>query len=426
MSSPGDRRTGASHQERSPEGFEQRIGGFVALPALLRHLDADPEPTLAAAGLDLDAFSQPENRISYAAWGRTFARCAEATRHAQFGLVAGRMWHLADLGPIVGDVARHSATVGEAIETLTVYQHLNSGGGLAFVLKRAAIVDFGYAIIQPGIEGADQIYDAVLAAGYNYMRELAGTAWLPTEVFLPHSKPRDALLYRNYFKVMPHFDSEFCALRFPAYWLDRAVPNADSARRRAALVRAHAADKPDLQSQVRRALRRLLLAGKSSGDDLAQMLSMHRRTLNRRLRDQGTTFQQVLDEVRFEVARQLLSYSRVALDDIAASLGFAGVSPFMRTFRRWTGMTPGRWRREAVLRRPDFEGPPRDPFGPALPQRLPLVAPQGPWRAEPDRHELLERAPSPVAADLPPSPPLPRPRDESTAGGTHCSTEPRG
>jgi AraC-like DNA-binding protein len=72
---------------------------------------------------------------------------------------------------------------------------------------------------------------------------------------------------------------------------------------------------------------------------------MHRRTLNRRLHDEGTTFQAVLDDVRFELARQLISSSHIALDDVAASLGYAGASPFTRRFTRWSGMTPGDWRR---------------------------------------------------------------------------------
>src|SRR6185295_11075574 len=104
-------------------------------------------------------------------------------------------------------------------------------------------------------------------------------------------------------------------------------------------------DGPDLLQQVFRASRDLLLNGRSSGNDVAVALSMHRRTLNRRLQQCGTTFQGVLDEVRCEAARQLLCYSDVSLDDIAASLSYAGVSPFMRSFRRWTGLTPGVVRR---------------------------------------------------------------------------------
>jgi AraC-like DNA-binding protein len=233
------------------------------------------------------------------------------------------------------------------LRTLTVYQHLNSEGGLAFFLQRGGVVDFGYAIYQPGLVGASQLYDAVMAAGCNYLRELCGDGWTPSEVFFPHAKPSDVVPHQRFFRASLRFNSEFCALRFPAHWLDRPVEDADPARLRIAEKEAEAAGRGELLQQVYRALRVLLLRGQSSGDDVAQVLALHRRTLNRRLEAQGATFQEVLDQVRFEVARQLLTDTQVATDDIAAALGYAGVSPFMRSFRRWSGTTPGRWRRTA-------------------------------------------------------------------------------
>jgi AraC-like DNA-binding protein len=94
-------------------------------------------------------------------------------------------------------------------------------------------------------------------------------------------------------------------------------------------------------------LRTLLLHGKASGEDVAQALAMHRRTLNRRLAAEGTTFQQVLDRVRCTVATELLENSDVAMHDVAETLGYAGLTPFMRAFHRWTGRTPGEWRKAA-------------------------------------------------------------------------------
>jgi len=132
----------------------------------------------------------------------------------------------------------------------------------------------------------------------------------------------------------------------------------------------------------------LLLNGKTSGDDLALMLLMHRRTLNRRLRELGTTFQGVLDDVRFEAARQLLCYSEVSLDEIAASLGYAGVSPFMRTFRRWTGITPGQWRHRAVAQRVATEAAALRIARRSVPSTKPPVPPQAPWNGKPRVREV--------------------------------------
>jgi AraC-like DNA-binding protein len=302
---------------------------------------------LASAGLAPDALDRPENRIPYEALGRLLRESAIRTRCAHLGLLVGRMCHLADLG-LLGELVRNRATVGEALQSLVVHQHMNSGGGLAFLVERGGMVDLGYAIYHPGVTGTNQVYDSVLAAAFNFLRELCGTGYLPSEVFFPYSKPVDTTHYRNLFKVQPRFNAEFCALRFPAYWMELPVAGCDPERLRLAQERVANADPDRLIQQVYRALRVLLLQGKKSGDDLARMLSMHRRTLNRRLSGEGTTFQKVLDAVRFEVARQLLANSEVALDDVAATLGYAGVSPFMRSFRRWAGTTPGQWRRAAM------------------------------------------------------------------------------
>lgn len=94
----------------------------------------------------------------------------------------------------------------------------------------------------------------------------------------------------------------------------------------------------------------LLLNRVASGDAVAEVLTLHRRTLNRRLKALGTSFRDVLEDVRFEAACQLLGSTQVSLDDIAAALGYAGVSPFSRAFRRRAGSAPGQWRREAIER----------------------------------------------------------------------------
>jgi AraC-like DNA-binding protein len=71
---------------------------------------------------------------------------------------------------------------------------------------------------------------------------------------------------------------------------------------------------------------------------------MHSRTLGRRLDDFGTSFQRLVDESRFEIARQMLEDTSLDVMEIAASLGYARASAFTRAFRRWSGTTPALWR----------------------------------------------------------------------------------
>jgi AraC-like DNA-binding protein len=339
------RRKGAwAATPRPHQVWTQRVGGLVALPQLILQLGGEPEAVLLAAGLERSALDHPDNRIPYAALARVLDCAAESTGCEHIGLLAGRQIHLSDLG-LLGELVRNSPTVGRALEAFAVYHHLNSEGGLAFLLKRGDYVDLGFAPYHGAGKGAAHVCDGALAVEMNIMLALCGPTWKPYEVFLPLSKPQDFAQHRAFYKVVPRFDAEYSVLRFPARDLERKVPDADPEAHHRCEQLVRGASAPVFMQQVYRGLRRLMLENRHSGDDLAQMLSIHRRTLNRRLKAEGTTFQRVLDEVRFDIARDLLSNSNAHLDDIAATLGYAAVTPFMRTFRRWSGTTPGQWRR---------------------------------------------------------------------------------
>ena len=71
---------------------------------------------------------------------------------------------------------------------------------------------------------------------------------------------------------------------------------------------------------------------------------MHGRTLHRHLNADGAGFQQLVDETRFEIARQMLEYSEMEIAQVSDSLGYAAPGAFTRAFRRWTGTTPVKWR----------------------------------------------------------------------------------
>src|SRR5437764_1464412 len=128
----------------------QRVGGLSAVPALIRQLGADPIAILNSVGLKADSLDHPDLRIPYAAAGRLYRAAATQTGCEHFGLIAGRAWHLSSLG-LVGQLALNSPTLGEALRKLTVFQHLNSQGGLAFLLERGDVVDAGYAIYHENV-----------------------------------------------------------------------------------------------------------------------------------------------------------------------------------------------------------------------------------------------------------------------------------
>jgi AraC-like DNA-binding protein len=134
---------------------------------------------------------------------------------------------------------------------------------------------------------------------------------------------------------------------FPAQWLDMHVPYSDVAAHEALELRlldmAQTAG-VDLRDQLLRMLRIELVTTKSSSSAMARRLVMHRRTLNRHLKAEGTGFRTLVDAVRFAVARQLLSDTDIPLAEIAAALDFSEPAAFTRAFQRWSGRAPSSWR----------------------------------------------------------------------------------
>ena len=95
---------------------------------------------------------------------------------------------------------------------------------------------------------------------------------------------------------------------------------------------------------LRQVLRSELLRDTCTAATVAQLFSMHRRTLHRYLQIEGRTFRQVADAVRFEIACEMLANTDTALSQVAATLNYSELSAFTRAFRRWSGQPPSTWR----------------------------------------------------------------------------------
>ena len=323
-----------------------RVGPLVGVPQMLRELGVNPAEMIDEIGLDPGLLDNPENTIPFVTVGRLLSWCAARTQRSHFGLLLGKKLGLSALG-LVGFLARHSANVDSALRDLILHLHLHDRGAVPVLSVEQDVAVLGYAIYQSGVEGTSLIYDAAIAIAFNIMRELCGPAWLPTEVLFSHHRPGDIEPYRQFFRVPLRFDMEQSALVFPAKWLYCAVGDADPKLRsqiEQQIATLENLNSVDLIDQLRRVLRTLLVTHRSSQEQVARLFSMHRRTLNRRLQTQGTTFQTLVDEVRYEIARQLLENTRMPIGQIAAALDYSDASAFTRTFRRWSGTPPAAWR----------------------------------------------------------------------------------
>jgi AraC-like DNA-binding protein len=323
-----------------------RLGAAREIVSVLRDLDASPDRIIAEAGLDARLFDDGNNTVPFAALGRLLSLCVARTSCPVFGLLVGQKASISALG-LLGGLMQHSPTVGDALHSFVRHLHLQDRGAAPLLSVAGDVAVLSYAIYEPRVESADQISDAAIATILNLMRALCGPEWTPTEVLLPRRSPTDPTPYRRLFGASVRFDEETAALVFPARWLDHRIAGADAvfhglfAERIAEL---ESLPEVDFRDDLRRILRSRLLSRNCSAGTIADLFSMHRRTLNRRLSAEGTGFRTIVEEMRFEIACQMLAGTMMPFIQIAAALSFSEASAFSRAFRRWSGQTPTAWR----------------------------------------------------------------------------------
>ncbi len=323
-----------------------RVGPLVALPELLRSFGADSDGVAREAGVDPRLLDDPENSIGFVALGRLLALCAARTDCAHLGLALGQRGGLESLG-LIGLIAEHSPDVGTALRNLILHLHLHDRGAVPVLSVDGESAFLGYSIYQPGVEGTRQIYDGAVAIIRNVMKALCGADWRPAEALFSHSRPPDLQPFRSFFDAPLRFDAPRTGLVFPARCLAQRLPGADPELRRLLEERIAALEATgagDLVVQVRRVLHNLLLDGRGTLGQVAELFELHRRTLNRRMRERGLTVKRLIDEVRSEIARQLLSETDLSVMELATVLGYADATAFTRAFRRWSGSGPAAWR----------------------------------------------------------------------------------
>jgi len=325
-----------------------RIAPVAALPDVLSDLGVAPRRAFARAGVKLAAFRNPESRISYEALGRLFAASEALTGCRHVGLLIGERFALKDLGA-VGYLMRNSRTVGDALRALLLNLHLQDRGAVPVLLKLdPSSVLLGYSIYKHGVPATAQMYDAAIAIGFHILQEIGGPTWRPLAVQFAHHRPDDVRPYRRLFGPSIRFDAEVSGIAFASAWLDHSIAGADPALHELisrALTDILGTNSIAFSEQVQGVLHQMVLSGTSSAEDVARLFGMHERTLRKRLRAEKTSLHRLVSQTRFELAQQLLKYTRLPTSEIATALRYADLSTFSRAFKSWAKISPRQYRR---------------------------------------------------------------------------------
>jgi AraC-like DNA-binding protein len=312
-------------------------------------LGLDTAQILAAARLDRATVQDPDARIPLeqvdAVWRKAYelANDPNLALHAievlPFGAyrvidfiassaptVGAALAKVSDYFPIINDVVRLPYAVGD--------RHVTFG---AEAPSRPSTITRPYA-------------EYVLAAVFLRTRVATNQPFPLMRVEFSHPRPTDIREHERIFECPIRFGAETCRMVIARDVWDTprtgSDPNLFAVLDTHARMLLHQLPSPaDVVGRVCEAIEAELRGGDPRLESIARRLAMSPRTLQRRLRDRGVLFNDLLDAMRFRAAKSYLAQRDVAGTEVAYLLGFAEQSSFNRAFKRWSGRTPTEYRR---------------------------------------------------------------------------------
>ena len=329
-----------------PESTRSTLGTWSA--ALLRAVEArgaDADAIARELGLDRTALG-PEQRVPRETLNRLWELAVAATGDPALGLDAPRHTSQTTFHAL-GYAVLASATLKDAFERIVRWRRL-----IGDVLSMR-LVDLGDRYrLEIDVSGDPGIpYHAVDAIASLCVRQARALhrprPCNPLLVTFAHPEPFDVKPYTEVFRAPVRFGADANAIELARADVDDPLPagNAELARGNDEVLARFLArqEQARVATRVQQALLEALPDGAPSKTTIARKLGMSARTLQRHLADEGTSFKDVLDDARADLAKTYVEEQRLTITEIAFVLGFADTSAFSRAFKRWTGMSPRDW-----------------------------------------------------------------------------------
>lgn len=300
------------------------------------------EPLLAAADIPRFALEEPSYRIAYHQEFTFIRRALAALKLPHAGVVVGQRYHLALFG-VLGLAASCAPTMRDMFRCVPTYPALAWGCIDEGVWRDG---DEEYVAFYENEEVGDLgpfFAERDVTALLTLFRQTLGAELAPLAVHFRRPPPADLRPYERFFRCPLHFGVELNQLRFPRAVWDTPPPQANAmsyrfytnqCRRLTRMMEEPLSYADVVRGRLRTATPIPSLM------ELVTELHLTKRTLQRRLDDEGTNYSVLLNEIRRERAADLMGRGDLKQGEIAWRLGFEDASAFSRAFKTWTGEAP--------------------------------------------------------------------------------------
>lgn len=308
-------------------------------------------------GLDAKALVGPrpdasQHFIPMADWQASLKRVDAVEGRVGLGLRIAEGISARHFG-VVGYAALACGNLAEALQRMERYHAsvYDANPARVEVVPEGVVVEWG---VERGRPGA-LVDETAIASLVQLARDMTGHYWPLRKVSFVNPPPADLQPYQDFFGGEVAFNAPTTRLEFDAACLALPLRKSDPALaqlldQQAERLLQQVSQVPAIVESWRRTLVPLIREGQTSLSALAKAHHTSPRTLQRRLSEQGLSFQQLLDDTRRHLAEAHLKDARLDLAEIALLLGYSEQSAFTRAFRAWTGMPPAQWRKHNRLR----------------------------------------------------------------------------
>lgn len=311
---------------------------------LVTELGGDPAALLRKARISPAMLRSGDNFVSFRSVLNLLEHAAESLDCKDLGLRMSVRQDVELFGPLAV-AAQHCETLGAAVDCFSKYFHTHTSGLQIATShntsENTTQVIFRVLLSRPPAH--TQFDERCLLIAHNCLKLASAGAYRPLRMLLPHCRLSSAKAYSQYFDCEVRFDQTMTAVELAASDWRRRIPNYNPQLHLIATAFLDKlGDKPNalLSLRVRDAIKPLLTTGNCSHTDISEALHLHPRTLQRRLADEGSSFETIKDEVRREMAQRYLTTSALPLSQITALLGYSEQSALTRSCQRWFDCKP--------------------------------------------------------------------------------------
>ncbi len=328
------------------------------LLTLARHHGLDTTALLASAELTPAALEKPGARFPAQQFAPLLERLAQTTASPLIALRLGEVTQPRMLGSI-GFLMSSAATLQDAYQVLIDYLPLLFEGA---ALQLEQTLEGSWLTLELN-DSARKPTEYFLACLANWPRWLTGHQIPIQRLELTFAAPDDPHAWQRFFAAEVLFDAPHNRLLLSTDYLSLACLDANNEmhqlhREFADSLLSSSAQRSALIAQTRHLIRRQLADGEGCvrRDQIADAVNLSLRTLQRKLGQLGTSFQDVYDQTRREQCLQLIQRGQLSFGEIAFQLGFSNQSAFQKAFKRWMGVAPSHYRAQLkplALQHPD-------------------------------------------------------------------------